>query len=45
MRRGIAKDLIILFVAVAALACAAVNMHVSLNMVVEGASGKEDDDD
>ena len=45
MRRGIAKELIILFVAVGALASAAVNMHVSLNMLRNEVTAKERDDD
>ena len=34
-RKNVAKDLIVLFIALAALVCAAVNLHVSLNMLGE----------
>ena len=38
-RRNIIKDLIVLWIALAALVCAAINLHISLNMLEE----KEDD--
>ena len=38
-KRSIIKDLIVLWLALAALVCAAINLHISLNMLVE----KDDD--
>ena len=34
-KKGVIKDLIILWIALAALVCAAVNLHISLNMLSE----------
>lgn len=34
-KRTVTKDLIILFIALAALVCAALNLHISLNMLGE----------
>lgn len=34
-RKNIIKDLIVLWIALAALVCAALNLHISLNMLEE----------
>ena len=38
MKKNVIKDLVVLWIALAALVCAALNLHISLNML-----GKKDD--
>ena len=44
--KNLFKDLIVLWISVTALVCAALNMHISRNMIgTEGTSAKERDQD
>jgi hypothetical protein len=39
MKKNVIKDLVVLWIALAALVCAALNLHISLNMLGKKAEG------
>ncbi len=42
MKKGVIKDLVVLWIALTALVCAALNLHISLNMLGQKDETKDD---